>query len=259
MLPLGWATDLAVLEHMGSVVEDRGDHLVVRTPQNPDFHWGNCILVTDPDAVDDADRWVKTFHRAVPGVDWIAIGLARMPANTEEWATSGLELELDDVLATGTLPRQTAPPVGYDVRALVGEDWEQVVVRAMAENDETAEYEPRSHERFARARAQSQRDLVERGFARFVGAFFEDKLIAELGIVDCSGTARYQNVGTASDHRGRGMASHLLGVAASWASSRGCTQWVIVTEAVNPAGRVYRKAGFELSAPTVQAYLAPRR
>jgi hypothetical protein len=48
-------------------------------------------------------------------------------------------------------------------------------------------------------------------------------------------------------------------VAAAWAASRGCTQWVIVTEATNPAGRVYRKAGFELVEPIVQAYRAPHR
>jgi hypothetical protein len=34
----GWATDLAILEHSVSTVEDRGDHLIVRTPDNPDFH-----------------------------------------------------------------------------------------------------------------------------------------------------------------------------------------------------------------------------
>jgi GNAT superfamily N-acetyltransferase len=128
----------------------------------------------------------------------------------------------------------------------------------MAVNDQTAQYEPRSHERFVRARAASQRGLVESGVALFVGAFFDGRLVAELGIVDCGGTARYQSVGTASDHRGRGIASHLLGVAAAWASTRGCTQWVIVTEAVNPAGRVYRRAGFDLVVPSVQAYLAPR-
>lgn len=47
------ATDIAVLEHTGSTVEDRGDHLVVRTPQNRDSHWGHCVFVTDPDAVGD--------------------------------------------------------------------------------------------------------------------------------------------------------------------------------------------------------------
>jgi GNAT superfamily N-acetyltransferase len=259
MLPLGWATDLAVLAHMGSTVENRGDHLVVRTPRNPDFHWGNCIFVTDTDSVDDAARWVETFHQAVPSADWLAIGLPRMPARGEGWAQCGLDLELDDVLATVTMPRQPAAPAGYDMRALAGEDWEHVVMRAMAENDQAAEYEPHSHERFARARAQSQRELTEQGVAQFFGAFFDDRLIAELGIVDCGGMARYQNVGTASEHRGRGIASHLLGVAAIWASARGCTQWVIVTEAANPAGRVYRRAGFRLAAPSVQAYLAPRR
>jgi hypothetical protein len=30
--------ELAILEHSGSTVEDRGNHLIVRTPDNPDFH-----------------------------------------------------------------------------------------------------------------------------------------------------------------------------------------------------------------------------
>ena len=51
-LPPGWATDLAILELCGSVVEDRTDHLLVRTPGNPGFHWGNCLFVTDTGAVD---------------------------------------------------------------------------------------------------------------------------------------------------------------------------------------------------------------
>jgi hypothetical protein len=51
-LPIGWATDIAVLQLTGSTVDDRGDHLVLRTPRNPTFHWGNCLLVTDPAAVE---------------------------------------------------------------------------------------------------------------------------------------------------------------------------------------------------------------
>ena len=49
-LPLRWATDIAVFEHMGSTVGDRGDHMVVRTPQNPEFHC-SCIFVADCDAI----------------------------------------------------------------------------------------------------------------------------------------------------------------------------------------------------------------
>ena len=174
------------------------------------------------------------------------------------WQRHGVELQVDEVLATETIPRQTGAGADYVIRGLVGEDWEQLVAREMAVNEETTQYDAAAHERFARARARSQRALVERGVAQFVGAFFEGRLVAELGIVTCGATARYQNVGTAADHRGRGIASHLLGVAAVWASERGCTRWVIVTEATNPAGRVYRRAGFELVAPSVQAYRAPR-
>ena len=62
-MPVGWATDLAILELTGSTVEDRGDHLVVRTPENPDYHWGNCLLVTDPAARNDAARWTSEGKR----------------------------------------------------------------------------------------------------------------------------------------------------------------------------------------------------
>lgn len=36
---LGYRTDLALLRLGGSEFEDRGDHLVVRTPHNPTFWW----------------------------------------------------------------------------------------------------------------------------------------------------------------------------------------------------------------------------
>jgi GNAT superfamily N-acetyltransferase len=255
----GWATDLAVLEHIGSSVEDRGDHLVVRTPQNPDYHWGNCLFVTDEAAVDDAQRWVATFRTSFPDAAWVAIGLVRMPDDADAWTGLGLELELDDVLTTRTLPRLAPLPDGYGVRALTGSDWELYVARAMADNDRTGEYDPATHEPFVRAQMQNRRAMSERDVAAFFGAFAGDVLVADLGIVRCGTTARYQAVGTDAEHRGRGLASHLLGVAARWAAGRGCDRWVIVTEATNSAGRVYRSVGFEPDVGNAQAYCKPPR
>jgi len=253
-LPLGWATDIAVLEHGGSTVEDRADHLIVRTPRNPTFHWGNCVLVTDPDAVHDAQRWVETFHAAFPAATWIAIGLTKMPDDGAPWAAQGLALEVNEVLATRILPRQTALPTGYVVRRIAGEDWEQTVALAMAENERTGAYEPASHEPFVRASVQTERELSDRDIAAFFGAFADGDLAACLGIVRCGTTARYQSVGTGAQHRRRGLASHLLGVAARWAADHGCVQWVIVTDVGNTAGRVYRSVGFEPDTAGVQAY-----
>ena len=253
----GWATDLAILELNGSTIEHHDDHLVVRSRHNPDYHWGNCLFVTDPSAVDDAYRWVDAFHAYFPGATWIAIGLTRMPDDIDPWISCGVGLELDEVLTTRVLPRQTQQPDGYSVRRLTGSDWEQQVARAMAENARTGDYEPVSHERFERAQTQARHALSDRDLAAYFGAFAEEVLVAELGIVCCGAQARYQAVGTDEGHRGRGLASHLLGVAAGWAADRGCDQWVIVTEATNPAGRVYRRAGFEPDSGSAQAYRRP--
>jgi GNAT superfamily N-acetyltransferase len=180
-----------------------------------------------------------------------------MPKDHEAWAAHGLELELDEVLTTSALPRQAPLPEGYTVRRFDGEDWERSVARVVAENLRTGEHEARAHERFARAQAATQRGLSDRNVGAWFGAFVDDALVAELGIVRCGTTARYQAVGTEDEHRRRGLASHLLGVAARWAADQGCDRWVIVTEATNPAGRVYRRAGFEPDSGNVTAYRLP--
>lgn len=255
--PPGWATDLAILELSGSTIEEHPDHLVVRSPHNPGFHWGNCLFVTGEDAVDDADRWVAEFESSFPGARWVAIGLTRMPDAVDAWAAHGLELELDDVLTTATLPRQAPCPDGYAVRALGEQDWTDTVDRAVAENDRTQEHEPQGFRQFAERRTRSRQALVERGDAAWFGAFAGEDLVADLGIVRCGTTARYQDVGTDAKHRGRGLATHLLGVAARWSADHGCNQWVIVTEVTNAAGRVYRSVGFTPDSGSVSAYRRP--
>jgi GNAT superfamily N-acetyltransferase len=256
-LPIAWATDLAVLEYAGSSVDDRSDHLIVRTPHNPTFHWGNCVLVTNAGVVDDAERWIRVFDQSFPTASWKSIGLPAMPRVHSAWTDRGVGLEVDDVLSTRVLPLETPLAASYSVRRLEADDWEQVVGLALAENERTGEWPPASHERFVRARSRSDRAVSERNLAAFFGAFAGETLVASLGIVLCGTTARYQNVGTDAPHRRRGLASHLLGVAARWAADRRCDRWVIVTESTNPAGRVYRSVGFEIDTPTVQAYRRP--
>lgn len=255
--PPGWATDLAILELSGSTIEEHPDHLVVRSPHNPGFHWGNCLFVTTEDAVDDADRWVVEFESAFPGAQWVAIGLTRMPDAVDAWSAHGLELEVDDVLTTTTLPRRAPCPEGYTVRPLGDQDWENSIARAVADNDRTREHEPHGFREFAERRARSHQVLVERGDAAWFGAFEGETLVADLGIVRCGTTARYQDVGTDAAHRGRGLATHLLGVAALWSVERGCDRWVIVTEVTNAAGRVYRSVGFTPDSSSVSTYRRP--
>lgn len=256
----GWATDLTVLELSGSLIDDRGAVRVVRSPDNPLYHWGNCLFVADPMAVNDADRWTALFAAEFPNATWVAIGLVAAPDNTSAWERLGLAVELDDVLVSGQAPARTPAPAGYYARPMRGTDWEQSVRNALTENALTDRHDPVLHEEFMRARNRTSQKLIVDGVAEWFGAFTVDgdQLAADLGIVMCGPRlARYRSVGTDAEHRRRGLAAHLLGIAGEWAEGRGAQQWVIMTEAVNPAGRVYRRAGFEPIAGNAQAYRAP--
>ena len=258
-LPPGWATDLAVLRHSGSLIEDHGDHVVVRTPQNPDFHWGNCIFVLDERTIGDADRWIGAFEAAHPAAGWVSIGLIRAPEDAAAWTARGVGIEADDVLSSRHLPRLTSRPDGYTVRRIAGDDWQQVVAAEVADNELTGAYDPALHLRFARAQIELRRRLSEQDLGAFFGAFSDGFLASSLGIVVCGETARYQSVGTDAGHRRRGLAGHLLGVAAAWSAEEGCNRWVIVTEAENPAGRLYRSLGFGSDVSNARAYRPPAR
>jgi GNAT superfamily N-acetyltransferase len=241
-LPLGWHTDLAVLRLEGSDVDDRSDHLVVRTPANPLYWWGNFVMVTDPAVVDDAERWLGVFEGEFPGADHRAIGLAAEPGNPDAWRALDLQIEHDDVLATDTCPDPTPVPDGYLVRQISdASEWEQSTGLRI---EEFAADDPREAEH-ERHRTGSRIAVSGQGRVAWFGAFHGNRLAGELGIVDCGeGVARYQAVVTAADHRRRGLAGHLLGVAAAWARDRGARTWVIVADDGSDAGRLYRAHGF---------------
>ncbi|RNL79514.1 GNAT family N-acetyltransferase [Nocardioides marmorisolisilvae] len=249
---LGWRTDLAVLRYGGSAVEEHPDHLVVRTPANPTYHWGNFVLVTDPEAADDADRWRARFGAEFPEARHLAIGL---PGQPDAAAWQGTEIEASDVLvATGAVATRDLAD-GYTVRPIESaEDW----AASTALNDE---HYPGELE-FARLRSQIRSRMVEAGHLTWFGAFTldGDRLVSELGIVPVeAGLARYQSVLTHTEHRRRGLTGHLLGVAAQHARSAGETTLVIIADANSAAGRLYRAAGFAHTETAWQAYVPPAR
>jgi GNAT superfamily N-acetyltransferase len=238
----------------GSKITDFGDHLVVKTPHNPNYHWGNCILVNDPWSAADADKWIQRYSEVFPDHQWLAVGLPQMPANNEAWIRHGVTLEQLDVLSTQTLPKQKPLADGYAARIFREHDWETLTKRELAEGLREGGYEPAVIESFVVETNANRKQMVDSGKAAWFGAFFDGEMVANLGMVTCGETGRYQSVETNSNHRRKGLASHLLGLAANWSQNQGCNNWVIVTQETNDAGRVYRRAGFSPDVSAVNAY-----
>lgn len=250
---LGFRTDLALLQLDGSVVDDRGTHLVVRTAANPTFHWGNFLLLAVPPEPGSAGHWVETFEREFPdalhrafGVD----GTGGSAADLAAFAEIGYTAEASSVMTAREVHPPSRPHPSAEVRPLASDDdWDQQVEVAVAGEPEhyTVEYATR--------RAEAHRRNIETGHGRWFGAFLDDRLVSSLGIFTArDGLARFQDVKTAPEARGQGLAGTLVHAASRHAlDEMGAETLVMVADPDYIAIRVYRSVGFEDTETQLQA------
>jgi len=232
-----------VRELAGSSVRDAGDHLVIETPRNPTFYWGNFILVGDDFA--NHQRWLAVFAREFPRAAHIAIGLdgaAQSDALVAGYLAAGLGLELVRVLTATALAVPKSAP-GVVCRPLAGDrDWEQALdLRYESDADASAE-----HRLFLRRQVEQERELTRTGDAAWFGAFVDGRMRAGVGIVsDGQGLARFQNVETDPAFRRRGLARALITAAGrhAFAALRARTL-VIRADPDYHAIDLYRSLGF---------------
>jgi ribosomal protein S18 acetylase RimI-like enzyme len=242
---LGFRTDLMVLALGGSEIEHGERHVVVRTPTNPTFWWGNFVLFAEPVGPGDIPGRLALFADAFPKAEHVAWGIDSVDGTIgaeSDLVREGFELSRDAVL-TATAIRPPSRGVNAELRALAGdEDWTQALdLRIACLPDDEHYTEP-----FVRAHLAGSRALCEQGSATWFGAFEHGTLRAALGIVsDGDGLARFQMVETHPDSRRRGLASALLYRAGSAALEAGAETLVIVADPEYHAIGLYRSAGFD--------------
>jgi ribosomal protein S18 acetylase RimI-like enzyme len=243
---LGFRTDLALLTASGSVVEDRGTHLVVRSPDNPSYFWGNFFLLEKPPVPGGEREVVDAFHTEFPAADHVSIGIdtADLPDDSRAaFEAAGMTVDVATVLTASSLrlPRE----VEAEVRRLDGDDdWE---ARARLSHEL---YPQTSEERFmafARQKNAQERRLVDAGRGSRFGAFVEDRLVSTAGIfVTEDGVARFQSVETHPEHRRKGLAAAVVHAAGQHALDHlGVRTLVIVADTDGEAIGIYRRLGFE--------------
>ena len=234
-----------VLALGGSEIEHGERHVVVRTPANPTFWWGNFVLFAAPVGPGEIPGRLALFADAFPGAEHVAWGIDSVDGTIgaeADLASEGFELSRDTVL-TATAIRPPSRGVNAELRALAGdEDWRQALeLRIACLPDDEHYTEP-----FVRAHLAGSRALCERGSATWFGAFEHGTLRAALGIVsEGDGLARFQMVETHPDSRGRGLASALLHRAGGAALEAGAETLVIVADPEYHAIGLYRSAGFD--------------
>jgi ribosomal protein S18 acetylase RimI-like enzyme len=259
---LGFRTDLALRLLGGAEIVDRGRYTVVRTPANPDYWWGNFVLLPRPVRAGDGGRLMEIFCAEFPDAQHRTFGVDGTAGTVGDRATIkklGLGVEINAVMTAGGL-REPGPPAsaGAIVRRLsADEDWEQAAALRIAVYELAGQLEQRD---FTSRQFGEARECCERGEGAWFGAFVDGHVVASLGLLRAwPGTARYQNVETHADHRRRGLASALLYESSVWArDALEAETVVIVADPAYHAIDVYRSLGFEEVERQVQLERAPR-
>ena len=257
---LGFRTDLALLERAGSTIEDCGDHLVIRSPKNPTFWWGNFLLLDHVPAADRVDAWLDRFATALPHARHRSFGFDAPRASVADlkpFADRGLDVDASTVMTATSVGPPAHPNGEAAYRTLASDDdWSRSVELTLACNDE---YEPVSHRTFVERRAASNRVLVEAGHGAWFGAFLDGELVSQMGLVTAGpALARFQSVETHPDARGCGLAGTLVHHVSSYGfETLGAAMLVMVADPEYLAIRLYRSVGFSDSESQLQAELKP--
>jgi ribosomal protein S18 acetylase RimI-like enzyme len=255
---LGWRTDVALLEISGSVLEDRGDHLVVTTPDNPTFWWGNFVLLSAPPAdAADARQWIGVFEATFPAARHRTFGIdgtSGTAADAASFGDLGLDVDVSSVMTATAVHEPKRPNREASYRPLDSDDdWAQQVELTMA--GESVGYSLE----FSEGRARQHRALCEAGHGQYWGAFESGRLLSSMGLFRASpGLARFQTVKTHPDARGRGLAGTLVHEISRFGfADLGAETLVMVADPDYLAIRVYRSVGFTDSEVQVGVEKAP--
>jgi GNAT superfamily N-acetyltransferase len=261
---LGFRSELIFHRAGGHVRDCRDEHgcLVITTPDNPSFFWGNYLLFDRAPRADDEWRWPALFERLIrraqPQSKHAAFGwLEDEPGDVRGFIADGYTRDDATVMAASALRAVAAPSIEVVIRPFDprdDNDWDALLRLKVATRDLVHAQAP--YAQFAARQIAQWRALAAAGMGCWFGAWARDLtsgealLAAALGIYVESAAqqgeriARYQSVATDAAFRRKGLCRALVAHAAHWARGQGAGRLVIVAAAGQMPERLYAALGF---------------
>jgi GNAT superfamily N-acetyltransferase len=249
---LGYRTDL-IFSRFGGRVIDRGDYLVVLTPDNPGYRWGNFLLFAEPPREGDFARWRRLFAEEVgspPEITHVVFGWDGVDGELGEVAPfreAGFRLEESVVLTAGQVRLPPKVNDEIEIRPLRKDwEWREATLTQIACRD--PEEDLAGYTLFKERKMASYRHMAEAGLGGWFGAFWEGRLVADMGLFQDGDVARFQAVETHPDFRRRGI----CGTMVHWVARYGLTHMgaktlVMIADPNYHAARIYESVGFRPS------------
>jgi len=251
----GWRTDF-ILHRFGAEILERADCLVVRTPSNPTFYWGNCLVLPRAPRDEELAHWLARFDEEIaarqPASRHVAIGIDAPYAGEPmpSWTAAGFERRVTMMLRLkpGGLLDPPRPARGeVAVRPVDPATESEAVIEVEA--TDVGPFEPEGYRSYLRLQWQRYRTMQAAGQLQWFGLWCDGTLAATCGLIrDAAAegaSGRFQRVVTHAAWRRRGLATALVHAVSAYA----LRQWRLaeVYMAADPAEAaigIYRSLGY---------------
>jgi ribosomal protein S18 acetylase RimI-like enzyme len=254
---LGFQTELLFRRFEGEVIE-RPYYLVIRTPKNPGYRWGNFLIFQDPPKEGDLEKWKDIFAKEIgtpPDYNHFVFGIDGLKGEAgvlEPFLKAGFELEKTVVMTARTVN----PPPKFNkdctIRTFQADDWQEwIQLNLDSNNADTPEKRDPDDEGFYRyleRKASEYQRMIEAGSGQWFGAYLDGQLAASLGLFVWNGLGRFQAVDTHPNFRRRGLAGTLVYHAARQGfSDMGAETLVMCADPDYVAVKIYESVGFKIT------------
>lgn len=247
---LGRRTDLIFVQFSGSVI-DKGAYILIQTPNNPEFHWGNYIIFDRAPEKGSMTKWKKIFDQEFKYYSkpqhyvftWDTVESSK--GDHQEFLDAGFEMDSATVLTAAKL----VPPKYFNTKIEIrpiktDQEWKMAIDSQILYAD--PKFTNDKYQQFKQRQMDSYRRMSESGLGSWFGAFIGPKLVGDLGIFFENGIGRYQNVGTHPDYRKQGICGTLVYVSGLYAFEKfGVNQLVMEADTSYHAARIYESVGFK--------------
>lgn len=250
-----------IFHRVNAEISDLGDCIMVRTPSNPAYFYGNTLIFPNPPKSGDAARWIARFDTVFTDRD-VRHHTFQWPPGTDvpltEFSDAGFTVEQILVLTARAVHSEKPAPNGVDFRPIKSDqDW-SAVVDAQTEQG-FASIPMNEYRAFKEAAFASYRAMSDRGLGDWWGAFKGETLVADLGLFFGDGIGRFQSVETAPAHQRQGICrafiNHVSNVALS---ERPDITLMLQADAGEVAEGIYRSVGFEQVEVLQSVFRAPK-
>lgn len=250
MLGYGFSTD-QIFDRFSGIVEENDQFVIVKTPSNPDYYFGNYLLLKTTPTSADLTSLEQAFHALVgepPTIkhltfQWtLDIG---EKSNVNTFIEKGYKYEENTVLLGDRSSLVSPKRVNEEItikELQTDAEWDDWLELEVTGKDEDLPLD--SFKGFVTEMRKTYRDMIQAGLGAWYGAYIGNELAGSVGVFYQDNLARFQRVMTKEAYRNRGICGTLVHHV-SLEASKQAEKLVMVADEHYHAAKIYESLGFK--------------